>query len=53
MDSEELNKVADTFTWSRDPETQAQFICQCSRNGLQVDWWLTADGWELRIRRPA
>jgi hypothetical protein len=50
--SDELKVVADTWTWSRDPQTQFQFIRQCSRNGLQVEWWQTADGWELRIRRP-
>jgi hypothetical protein len=51
--SEELNTVANAWTWSRDPETQAQFIRQCSRNGLKAEWWLTAEGWELRITRPA
>jgi hypothetical protein len=50
--SEELNTVADAWTWSRNPNTQAQFIRKCFRNGLWVEWWPTADGWELRIRRP-
>jgi hypothetical protein len=50
--SEQLNTVAEAWTWSRDPETQVQFIRKCFRNGLQVEWWLTADGWELRIWRP-
>ena len=52
LDFEELNTVANTWTWSRDPETQAQFIRQCFQKGLQVEWWQTAEGWELRIRRP-
>ena len=50
--SEEYNKVADAWTWSNDPETQVQFIRKCLRNGLWVEWWQTADGWELRIRKP-
>jgi hypothetical protein len=49
--SEELNTLADAWTWSSNPETQAQFISQCSRNGLTVEWWQTAEGWELRITR--
>jgi hypothetical protein len=50
--SDELKVVADAWTWSRDPQTQVHFIRQCFRNGLWVEWWQTADGWELRIRRP-
>jgi hypothetical protein len=51
--SEELNVVADAWTWSRDPETRALLVRQCSQNGLKVEWKHTQDGWELRIRRPA
>jgi hypothetical protein len=50
--SDELNLVADAWSWSRDPDTQTQFIRQCRQNGLHAEWWRTADGWELRIRRP-
>jgi len=50
--SEELSIVTDAWTWSRDPETQVQFIRKCLRNGLWVEWWRTADGWELRVTKP-
>ena len=54
--SDELKVVADTWTWSRDPQTQVHFIRQCFRNGLWVEWervangrWLGAEDQEARM----